>query len=278
MKSSIIICFYEKIKYLRCCLDALQICSQNFDEVVIADDGSNDDIVEQIRKLIPTYGFPIIHAWHSREGARRAAARNNGIRNARGDYIIFIDRDCLILPDAVKAHLDAAKRGRFLAGRFKYLNEEQAQVVFNSNISAEMLEKLYSSMPEEPIQKEHRRFVKYGILRKLRLVSGEQQNFGGHFSISKADIESVNGFDESYIGWGGEDLDLSRRLVKAGIQGHSVIRSARCLHIWHPHELGNKHWKEGPNIEYFQRKNVPFFCENGLKKTGEKIELQGGRA
>jgi GT2 family glycosyltransferase len=157
-----------------------------------------------------------------------------------------------MLPDAVKAHLGAAKRGRFLAGRFKYLNEEQAQVVFNSNINAEMLEKLYSSMPEEPIQKEHRRFVKYGILRKLRLVNGEQQNFGGHFSISKADIESVNGFDESYIGWGGEDLDLSRRLVKAGFQGHSVIRSARCLHIWHPHELGNKHWKEGPNIEYFQ--------------------------
>ena len=266
MKTSIIICFYEKINYLKCCLDALQICSQDFAEVVIADDGSNDDVVDQIAKFIPAYNFPIIHVWHPKEGARRAAARNNGISHARGDYLIFLDRDCLILPDAVKAHLVAAKSGRFLAGRFKYLNEEEAQIVFNTHISAEMLEKLYRSMPEEPIQKEHRRFVKYGILRKLLLASGEQQNFGGHFSLYKTDIEYVNGFDENYVGWGGEDLDLSRRLIKAGIQGYSVIRSARCMHIWHPHEMGNKHWKEGPNIQYFQRKNVPFFCENGLKK------------
>jgi len=266
MKTSIIICFYEKINYLRCCLDALKDCSRDFDEVVIADDGSNNDIAEQIRRLIPTYDFPIIYAWHSRQGARRAATRNNGIRNAGGDYLIFLDRDCLMLPDAVKAHLDAAKRGRFLAGRFKYLNEEQAQEVFNSNISAEMLKKLYSCIPEDPIQREHRRFVKYWILRKLRLVSGEQLNFGGHFSIFKADLEYVNGFDENYIGWGAEDIDLSRRLVKAGIEGYSVIKKARCLHIWHPSELGNKHWKEGPNMEYFQRRNIPFFCENGLRK------------
>jgi glycosyltransferase involved in cell wall biosynthesis len=266
MKTSIIICFYEKIDYLKCCLDALTFCSQDFDEVVIADDGSSDDIVEQIGNLTPAYGFPIIHAWHFRQEARRAATRNNGIKNARGDYLIFLDRDCLMLPGAVRAHLNAAKRGRFLAGRFKYLNEEQGKVVLGSSMSAAILENLYRSMPEDPIQKEHRRFVKYGILRRLRLVSGEQQNFGGHFSISKADLEYVNGFDESYIGWGGEDLDLSRRLVKAGFRGHSVIRSARCLHIWHPHELGNKHWKEGPNIEYFQRKNVSFFCENGLRK------------
>ena len=43
MKTSIIICFYEKLDYLKCCLDSLKSSSDDFDEVVIADDGSSID-------------------------------------------------------------------------------------------------------------------------------------------------------------------------------------------------------------------------------------------
>lgn len=266
MKTSIIIAFYERLGHLRCCLDALKSSSGYFDEVVIADDGSSDVCVSELKKMIPAYDFPIIHAWQPDKGFRIAASRNNGIRLSGGDYLIFLDCDFLVLPGAIKCHLEAAKPGRFIAGLCKYLNEEQSKRVFNATISDDLLEELYYQLPESRIIKEHRRFIKRSILRKLRLAGIRKQSLGGHFSIYRKDIERVNGFDENFVGWGGEDEDLGLRLLKAGSQDYTVIRHARALHLWHPKELGDKHWKEGPNIEYFKRRNIPFFCENGLRK------------
>jgi glycosyltransferase involved in cell wall biosynthesis len=266
MKTSIIICFYEKANYLKCCLDSLKSCSGDFDEVVISDDGSSEIVVNEVKKYIQDYPFPIIHAWHSREGARRAACRNNGIREASGDYLIFFDADFAVLPDAVQGHINAARPGWFAAGRCKYTTEEQTKHIFSEGISTELLENIYQELPGEPILKEHNEFVRNGILRKLRLASSRKQTFGGHFSIYKNDIESVNGYDENYIGWGGEDQDVAMRLVMAGLRGTSVIKTARVLHLWHPKEIGDKHWKEGANTEYFFRKKISVYCENGLIK------------
>lgn len=266
MKTSIIICFYEKPDYLKCCLDSLKSCANDFDEVVVADDGSSETVVSEVKKYPEHYPFSIVHAWYPRDGARRAACRNNGIRHATGDYLIFLDADFAVLPDAIKSHVDAAKPGWFAAGRCKYSTEEQAGKIFSGPISTDLLENIYTELPEEPILKEHREFIRYGILRKLRLASARKQTFGGHYSIYKKDIESVNGYDENYVGWGGEDQDIALRLVMAGFRGASVIKSARMLHLWHPKDMGDKHWREGQNTEYFLRKKIPVFCENGLNK------------
>jgi len=266
MKTSIIICFYEKPAYLKCCLDSLKNCTDDFDEVVVADDGSSETVVSEVKKHIADYPFSIVHAWYPRKGACRAACRNNGIRHAAGDYLVFLDADFAVLPDAIKSHVDAAKPGWYAAGRCKYSTEEQARRIFSERMSSDLLEKVYLELPDEPIFKEHREFIRYGILRKLRLASARKQTFGGHFSIHKKDIESVNGYDENYVGWGGEDQDMAMRLVMAGFRGTSVIKSARILHLWHPKDMGDKHWREGANTEYFFRKNIPAYCENGLVK------------
>jgi glycosyltransferase involved in cell wall biosynthesis len=266
MKTSIILCFYERLQYLRCCLETLKSCANDFDEVVIADDGSSESVTGDVKKYAALYPFPIIHAWHPREGARRAACRNNGIRHATGDYLIFFDADFAVLPDAVKSHVAAAKPGRFAAGRCKYTTEEQTEALFSQTLSPVLLENIYRDLPETPIIKEHREFIRYGVLRKFHLASPRKQTFGGHFSIHKQDIETVNGYDESYVGWGGEDQDMAMRLVMAGFRGTSVIKTARILHLWHPREIGSKHWKEGVNINYFFRKKIPVYCHNGLIK------------
>jgi len=267
MKTSIIICFYEKTAYLKCCLDSLKNCTDDFDEVIIADDGSSEIVESEVKKFITDYPFPIVHAWHSRKDSRRAACRNNGIRHAAGDYLVFMDADFAVLPYAIKSHVGAAKPGWFAAGRCKYLAEEQTKRLLSERMSSDLLEKVYLELPDEQIFKEHREFVRYGILRKLRLASARRQTFGGHFSIHKKDIESINGYDENYVGWGGEDQDIAMRLVMAGFRGTSVIKSARILHLWHPKEMGEKPWCEGENTEYFFRKKIPVYCDNGLIKT-----------
>lgn len=275
MKTSIVICFYERLDFLKCCLNSLRNASNDFDEVIIADDGSGEDIVLQIEGLISQYDFSIIHAWHPREGPRRAATRNNGIRHAEGDYLIFLDADVVTLPGSIRSHLDAAKPGYFVAGRRKDTSEEQTRRMLVEGVSDKLLETIYKELSDEPIIKEHREFIRYGILRKLGLANPRKVTFGGHFSIFRKDIESVNGYDENYVGWGAEDQDMALRLVMAGFNGRSVIPEARVLHLWHLRELGDKNWEEGTNVKYFFRNKISVFCENGLKKVGEKIELPG---
>ncbi len=266
MKTSIIICFYERLKYLKYCLDSIINQSEYFDEVIICDDGSEESCVRQLKNMIPDYDFPIIYVSQPKNGFRPAAARNNGIRHASGDYLIFLDCDFVVLPGAIRDHCNTAKPGRFVAGLCKYLDEERTAKIFREKVSDKLLEDLYQSLPEEPILKDHRRFIRHRFFLKLGLARAEKQRLSSHFSIHREDMERVNGYDENFVGWGGEDEDLAIRLAKAGLKGKSIIPKARVLHLWHPKEIGDKHWKDGSNIGYLKRKNIPFFCKNGLVK------------
>lgn len=261
---SIIICFYERLTHLQYCLDSLNFSRRDFDEVIISDDGSSEETVSKLKRLIKNYDFPIRHVWQKKEGFRVAAARNNGIREAKGDYLIFFDCDFLVLPGALEEHLKRAQRKRFVAGNCKYLSETQTNITFSNNLAPEKLAKLYNSLPEENLLKEHRKSIKRTLFMRLHLLSPSKQTLGGHFSIHREDIEYINGYDENYVGWGGEDEDLGIRLVMASIYCKSAIPYARILHAWHPRELGNNSWVHGPNIQYFKIKNRPYFCENGL--------------
>ena len=264
MKTSIAICFYERVDFLERCLDSLKSDANDIHEVVIADDGSSEEVVVQVKELAKHYPFPVVHVWHPRQGPRRSATRNDGIRASSGEYIIFLDADFAVLPGTVRSHIEAAKHGNFAAGRCKYTSEEQCQKILTEGASAPLLESIYSELADDPIEKEHRRFMRYTWLYRFGLCSARRITFGGHFSAFKKDIEAVNGYDENYVGWGGEDIDFALRMVLSGCRGTSVIKSARILHMWHPREMGNKHWKEGQNVGYLHRKSVEVFCENGL--------------
>lgn len=263
---SVIICFYERLTHLKYCLDSLRFSQEDFGEVVISDDGSSATTVRALHELIAGYDFPIRHVWQEKKGFRVAAARNNGIRNAKGDYLIFFDCDFLVLPGTVREHLNRARKKRFVAGNCKYLSEEQTTTIFQHGVTAESLERLYNALPGENLLREHKKFNRRTWLMRLRLLSPRRQSLGGHFSIYRQDIEKINGYDENYVGWGGEDEDLGIRLVRAGIYCNSASPYAKTLHMWHPRELGNNQWKNGPNIDYFKRKRDSYFCENGLKK------------
>lgn len=264
---SIIISFYKRLEHLKCCLDSLRFCSQDFDEVVITDDGSDEGVVRNLKNMVSDYPFPILHAWQPKNGFRVAAARNNGIRHAKGDYLIFLDCDFLVLPDTIRHHVKHARPGRFVAGSCKYLSEDQTESVFRSAVSPDLLERLYRQIPDWEIIRTHYRSMKRTLLMRLHLASYKKQSLGGHFSIYRKDMEHINGYDENFIGWGGEDEDLGKRLVKAGIFCKMTFRFARVLHMWHPKALGRCNWQTGPNMDYFKRTDIPACCENGLIKT-----------
>ncbi|MGD8369393.1 MAG: glycosyltransferase [Desulfobacterales bacterium] len=263
---SIIISFYERLHHLRLCLDSLNWNREDFDEVLIADDGSSEVTVRGIEELIVGYDFPVRHVWQPKKGFRLAASRNNAIRKSRGDYLVFLDTDFVVLPDAIRHHREAAAPGIFVAALCKYLDHSQTERLFSEGLSSESLQALYRQLPEKPLKREHFRFVKYELLIRLRLAGARKQRCSSHFSIHRKDMEAINGYDENFVGWGGEDEDLALRMVKAGFRGRSIIPQARTLHLWHPKELGNRHWQEGCNVAYLNRKSVSFRCEKGLRR------------
>ncbi|MBW2000426.1 MAG: glycosyltransferase, partial [Deltaproteobacteria bacterium] len=94
---SVIICFYERLGHLKCCLDSLHFSSGDFDEVIITDDGSPGETAAAVQEMIKGYSYPIKYARQEKAGFRAAASRNNGVRAARGDYLIFLDCDFAVL-------------------------------------------------------------------------------------------------------------------------------------------------------------------------------------
>ncbi|MEE0945898.1 MAG: glycosyltransferase family 2 protein [Acutalibacteraceae bacterium] len=93
VKISVIIPVYKVEKYLRKCLDS--VLTQDFDsfEVIAVNDGSPDSCGEILKEYFKLYNNLLII---SQENKGLGGARNTGIENAKGKYILFVDSDdCL---------------------------------------------------------------------------------------------------------------------------------------------------------------------------------------
>jgi glycosyltransferase involved in cell wall biosynthesis len=261
---SIIIGFFERIQYLRTCLNCIARQNALVEEVVIADDGSSEVVVQSILAMKDRYPFKIIHAWQPKNGFRLAASRNNGIRRASGDYLIFLDCDFALLDGAIAAHVRSARPGHVCSAYVKYLPEQETAGVIDGSTNLDQLERLYNALPDRPINRAHWKFIQNTWMIRFGLRSPRKFRCSSHFSMHRSDMERLNGYDEMFEGWGGEDEDLAHRMAKLGLRGTSIIRSARALHLWHPKELGGRHWREGSNVAYLNRPNVSPRCERGL--------------
>ena len=93
-KFSIIVPVYNTEKYVKRCLDS--IMNQTFTdfEVIIVNDGSTDDS----KDIIAKYPYKVIN----QKNQGLSMARNNGVKEATGDYLLFLDSDDYIDKDLLK--------------------------------------------------------------------------------------------------------------------------------------------------------------------------------
>lgn len=98
-KVSVILPIYGVEEFIGECVDSLVAQTFSDFEVVCIDDGSPDRSVEVAREHI---GDDARFRFFAQENAGLSAARNHGLREARGDYLLFLDSDDLLVPQALE--------------------------------------------------------------------------------------------------------------------------------------------------------------------------------
>ena len=96
---TVIIPFYNHIDWLYEAIESVFAQTYPIHEVILINDGSKEDMTEFLER----YGDKIIYIYQ--ENAGPAAARNNGIRHATGDYIAFEDSDDIWLPTKLEKQI-----------------------------------------------------------------------------------------------------------------------------------------------------------------------------
>ncbi|MBU4352886.1 MAG: glycosyltransferase [Nanoarchaeota archaeon] len=181
---SIIIPAYNAAQTLPACLAALQRQTQPPDEIIVVDDGSQDQTAQVAR----AYGAQLLEQPH--QGP--AAARNLGIRQARGDIAFFTDADCEPVPTWVAEMMRPFADPRVVGVKGSYRTHQQERVA-----------RLAQCEFEE----------RYDRLERLATIDFID-TYAAAFRL--AVLREMGGFDPAFPQANNEDVDLSYRLARAG--------------------------------------------------------------
>lgn len=267
-KASVIAAFYNKIDYLKLVLTGFERQTTKDFELIIADDGSKENVVAEINKIKATYSFPIKHIWQEDKGFRKNKILNKAINEAESDYLIFIDADCVPHREFVEGHLNFARKNIALTGRRVNLSEKITSILSEQKVREGYLEKKFLILAFDGILGQSCDVEKGIYIQNEYLLSllnkKDRGLLGCNFSLFKKDLIKINGFDERYEAPSiGEDSDVQFRLELSGIQVKSVNHAAVQYHLYHK-------LQERPrrNLDLFDevKKNKLAFTPFGLTK------------
>lgn len=127
MKLSIIVPIYNVAPYLRKCVDSLLAQDISDYEIILVNDGSTDNSGEIAQQYADTYANAKLI---SQENKGLSVARNVGIKQANGKYIIFVDSDDYLQPNCLGDLIAQAEIDELDVLRFRYQNVDEKGEVF----------------------------------------------------------------------------------------------------------------------------------------------------
>jgi glycosyltransferase involved in cell wall biosynthesis len=162
------------------------------DEIIVVDDGSTDGTVEAIRAR---YESRVVIYAQTNSGV--SAARNRGIREARSEWIAFLDSDDVWLPTKIERQIEAI-------------------LTVGAGFGLCFTDNVFSGNPnmKQSVFQEARFHVTTGVGSMeeptARLLAGREPFFTSSLLVRRSLLEELDGFDETLIV--GEDADLVFRL------------------------------------------------------------------
>lgn len=233
---SVVITTYNRPDALEAVVRACFMQNDKNFEIIIADDGSTANTRTCIERLAASAPMPLRHVWQPDQGFRAAMARNRGTLAASGDYIVFLDGDCVPQRDFIARHRALSQPGYLVSGSRILLSERLTRRVLAEGIdigaSAPLTRlgwRLHGDL-NKTLQPLGLRWPDLG--RRSRTFSWRRIK-SCNLGVWRSDLERVNGFDESFTGWGHEDSDLVVRLFHAGVMRKDGAFATEVFHLWH---------------------------------------------
>jgi hypothetical protein len=198
---SVIVVVYEQISVASLVLDSLS--HQDFTkpwELIICDDGSRSDV----RGVIVSCSFPdnvdVRYVWQPHEGRRVGRSRNNGIRCAQGDILVFIDGDSVVPVSFLTTHFAAHQNDIVLFCGSRRLVFTESTLLPSS--SFDFLSGISGPPPIVDF---------FAWQMSVYATEPWRVCMGCNMSVRRS---PAVWFNEFFIGWGAEDVELACRLWK----------------------------------------------------------------
>lgn len=232
---SVIVTTYNRPDALAAVLAGLAAQHDRDFEVLVADDGSGDDTRACVESSARDAPVRVRHVWQEDRGFRAGAARNRAAAQAGGRYLLFLDGDCVPRPDFIGRHRRLAEPGWMVAGN---------RILLSAAFTREVLEQTLPIHRWRAAQWRAARArgainrllplytLPLGALRKLAARRWQRVR-SCNLGVWTEDFRAVDGFDESFEGWGFEDSDLAVRLLNRGVRRKEGAFATGVLHLWH---------------------------------------------
>ena len=251
MRVSVIIPYYNREDLLLNTLKSFQLQTINKDEyeIVIIDDGSNENIDNKIKSL--HLNINISYNYFQRDSKSCAAlARNRGIEKSRGEILIFLDCDQIVYPDFLEEHLYPFDK----FGNNNDILQFGLRKYMNKTISFDPDRQLITNKTD--FSNDSRHYVFQIFSHNMSVVrSSWHLIFSNNISTSKKAIDKFGGFDDNFKGWGLEDTEFGYRLYKNGVK---IVYNPyiEVVHQYHEYSFDeNRYIQWNRNFNYFTSKH-----------------------
>ncbi|MEH6764564.1 MAG: glycosyltransferase family 2 protein [Aequorivita antarctica] len=242
LDTSIIISTYNSTEWLEKVLYGYNNQTYRQFEVVIADDGSNDETRQLLKRMETEVFYPIVHVWHEDNGFQKSQILNNAILQCSTEYIIMSDGDCIPRKDFVEQHVKYREEGYFLSGGYFMLPMKISEEISKEDIYSEKCFNV-KWLKDQGLNYSFKNNKLHSGPFKASLLNAftpTNASWNGHNASGwKKDILTINGFDER-MQYGGQDRELGERLTNLGIKSKQIRYNAVVLHLDHPRGYKNQ--------------------------------------
>jgi glycosyltransferase involved in cell wall biosynthesis len=259
MRVSLIITTYNRPKALFLVLESIKVQTKLPDEIIIADDGSDDSTKKCIEEFQKSSTLNIIHSWQSDKGFRAAKSRNKAISKATSEYVVMVDGDMILHPKFINDHINQAQLSFFVQGSRVLLTQDKTKQTLDQK-------KINFSLLSNGLQNRKNAFHS-NILSKL--FSSKRNYLRGvrscNMAFYKQDCININGFNNDFEGWGREDSEFVTRLLYSGINRKNVRFNMIQFHLWH-NENKRDYLEKNNAILQDTIDNHTQWCNNGIDR------------
>lgn len=263
---TVIVPVYNAVRHLELVLAGFLRQTRGDFELVVADDGSGPEVRRFVEAFTKQSEFPLKYVFQPDQGFRKSRIMNSAIRLAATGYLVFVDGDCIPHRRFLEAHWENREPRTVLMGRRVNLGERFSNQLTPADVLAGRHEKLTlgklaSALLGRGSHWDEGITLNSAFLR--RLVNRKPPYLlGSTYSLEKSLMEEINGFNEEFVDYGGEDIEFEYRLRLAGARFKWVRHQAIQYHLHHPPRRVNP-----ANFEIIERakKLGRAACARGLR-------------